>query len=244
MTTAGKVGKEFFGDMDSSLKEYIQTNDLAELSAENFYAAQIENTKGIEGVNQVLTNFRNIQDKSGKTQQAYAQAISQSNANLGNYLSNLNGAKAGLGGYLKYLAKTKAATIATRIATTALNATLSTGISFLVSEGLQLLDNWIHSEEKAAEKADELKSKYEETTTALKDNLKTVEGFSDEFNKLSKGVDEHGNNIGLTTDQYSRYKEIVEQLVGINPDLVKVIIEKKSFQIPIKTLENSSKMII
>lgn len=118
----------------------------------------------------------------------------------------------------------------------ALTMGVSAGISLLIGG----LDKLIVNEEEAAEKADELKSKYEETTTALKDNLKTVEGFSDEFNKLSKGVDEHGNNIGLTTDQYSRYKEIVEQLVGIYPDLVKVIIEKKSFQMfikPTKTLQ-------
>lgn len=41
----------------------------------------------------------------------------------------------------------------------------------------------------------------------------------DEFKQLAKGVDQYGNNIGLTTEQYKRYEEICETICGINPSL-------------------------
>ena len=40
-----------------------------------------------------------------------------------------------------------------------------------------------------------------------------------EFEELSKGVSQYGDNVSLTTEQYERYKEIIQQIVGISPSL-------------------------
>lgn len=74
--------------------------------------------------------------------------------------------------------------------------------------------------QKARESAQQIKESYEEASTTIADNLKTLNGLKDEFDELSKGVDDYGNNISLTADQYERYKEIVQTILGISPELV------------------------
>ena len=86
----------------------------------------------------------------------------------------------------------------------------------------------IHRAENIKQKTEELTSAFEDTKKTLDDNLKTLSTSSDtelyssledEFARLTKGVDRYGNNISLTTDQYERYKEICEKIVGINPSI-------------------------
>lgn len=50
--------------------------------------------------------------------------------------------------------------------------------------------------------------------------MSTLRGLEDEFYELSRGVDDYGNNISLTADEYERYREIVGTIVGISPSLV------------------------
>lgn len=70
------------------------------------------------------------------------------------------------------------------------------------------------------EEAEELKTAYENKADEINGNLNSVESVSKEFDKLSKGVDNFGNNLSLTNDEYSRYKEISNELAEINPKLV------------------------
>ena len=87
------------------------------------------------------------------------------------------------------------------------------------------------AEQKAQDLAadvEEITTKYQEAKKNFDDNLKTLTTSSDaklyatlqdEFAELTRGVDKYGNNISLTSDQYERYKEICEQIVGINPKI-------------------------
>ena len=54
--------------------------------------------------------------------------------------------------------------------------------------------------------------------TTSSDNTKYAT-LLDEFKELTKGVDQYGNNISLTTEQYKRYEEICETICEINPSL-------------------------
>ena len=49
---------------------------------------------------------------------------------------------------------------------------------------------------------------------------KTIEGM-DDFATLQKGVGSYGQNISLTSEQYSRYLEICDAIVALNPDIAK-----------------------
>ena len=49
---------------------------------------------------------------------------------------------------------------------------------------------------------------------------KTVDGM-DDFATLQKGVGSYGQNISLTNEEYSRYLEICDAIVALNPDIAK-----------------------
>ena len=49
---------------------------------------------------------------------------------------------------------------------------------------------------------------------------KTIDGM-DDFATLQKGVGSYGQNISLTNEQYSRYLEICDAIVALNPDIAK-----------------------
>ena len=76
---------------------------------------------------------------------------------------------------------------------------------------------------KVREEADKNAATMKELTATyreLYDVNSEGENLIDEFNRLSKGVNSYGDNVSLTTEEYNRYKEIVNQLIAINPDLV------------------------
>ncbi|MGM9608345.1 MAG: hypothetical protein ACI3XJ_12655 [Oscillospiraceae bacterium] len=75
--------------------------------------------------------------------------------------------------------------------------------------------------QESIEKAQELQDAYKQASDEISNNITTVNDLSKEFATLSKGVGDHGENISLSADEYDRYLEIVQQLVDINPALVK-----------------------
>lgn len=76
------------------------------------------------------------------------------------------------------------------------------------------------STEETANKVTELNEKYRETQNELKSQRETIDSVGLEWETLSKGVDKFGNNISLTTDEFSRYNELTNQLAEQFPDLV------------------------
>lgn len=65
-------------------------------------------------------------------------------------------------------------------------------------------------------------NKYNKKINKYKGKINDVNDIKDEFNQLSKGVDNNTNeNIGLTTSEYERYLSLKRQLVKTNKDLVK-----------------------
>lgn len=76
-----------------------------------------------------------------------------------------------------------------------------------------------HSKE-AKEKLTELSEAYKNAQSEGNSNIDTIKGLSSEFNTLSQGVSDNGKNIGLSATEYGRYKEIVAEIVSLNPALV------------------------
>lgn len=109
---------------------------------------------------------------------------------------------------------------------------LTMGASLIIGWALPKILEWFdslyESAEETAEKVQELTDSYKEAKKEFSDNLEILtttntEGYDDllsEFNDLKDGVNKLGENISLTTEEYGRYKEICEQIVGVNPSLV------------------------
>ncbi|MDE6127822.1 MAG: hypothetical protein K2G16_01340, partial [Lachnospiraceae bacterium] len=46
-------------------------------------------------------------------------------------------------------------------------------------------------------------------------NAQTVEELADKYEKLSKGINNLGENVSLTTDEYAEYNKIVNQIADM-----------------------------
>lgn len=139
---------------------------------------------------------------------------------LGNYLTSLNGANAGLGGYIKSLGIAKLKTIALSIATTALNMVIGAIASAIASFVIKGISNIINSAENMKKAVDDMVTSYNDSLKTLESHKKTINDIKDDYETLSKGVDELGNNVSLTTDEYKKYQDICNQIADIYPSLI------------------------
>ncbi len=103
----------------------------------------------------VINEYNSQIKKSGKLTTEFSSAVKTGNPTMAKYLTSLNGARGSLSGYIGYLFKAKLATIGLQVATTALNAALSYGISLLIQGIITGLSKLINYESEAAEKAKE-----------------------------------------------------------------------------------------
>ncbi|MDD4805080.1 MAG: hypothetical protein PHN69_08135, partial [Candidatus Pacebacteria bacterium] len=85
-----------------------------------------------------------------------------------------------------------------------------------VAKGVDYLAN---KDKNAAEDANKLTDSYKNQEDTFRNNTSTLQGMQSEFNELSKHVDSSGKNIDLSTEQYKRYHDIVNQIVKIEPSL-------------------------
>lgn len=82
---------------------------------------------------------------------------------------------------------------------------------------------FIEAKKESEEAIKEIRQQWDELAASSKktvDDIATLEGLESEFRYLSTGVSEYGENISLTADEYARYQSIVEEIVGISPDVV------------------------
>jgi len=104
--------------------------------------------------------------------------------------------------------------------------TVGTTILSLIPIVSGLVDTFTKSADEIKQEATEISQAYSDTVNEINSNLeslgitfdaKSITTLENEFTTLSAGVDRYGNNISLTSDEYERYREICEKIVGINP---------------------------
>lgn len=180
-------------------------------------------------------NFANYISSLGKTGDISNDAATALKA----YAASVDDGSYSITGFNKFIAqhnagieasgiKAKAAAIGHQ----ALNAALGFGISMIASfviEGvIKGLNALIVTSEELKEEVTALTEEYENAKKSFSENLTTLTTSSDtsiyatledEFTRLTQGIDAYGNNISLTADQYERYKDICEQIVGIQPSI-------------------------
>lgn len=136
-------------------------------------------------------------------------------------------AQSAAGGISGAFEKIKASGIAAKAGAFALNV----GIG-LIASGLMQLAGWAASKgidtiKKAVtydkdkiEAADKTRSTYQDKLSDTKTNISTLKGSKTEFESLSKGVDEYGNNISLDTSSYERFLSIRKEILDTTPSLI------------------------
>ena len=76
------------------------------------------------------------------------------------------------------------------------------------------------STEEVKERTDKLLESYNSAISEANSNAKTIESLAERYESLSKGVNNLGENISLTSDEYSEYNDIVNQIANMFPTLI------------------------
>lgn len=192
-----------------------------------------------------INTYNNAAKSSANLQNVVVRSVAKTDTVLAGYLRTLNGSKASLEGYLSYCNKAGIATstfgIKTRsltgsiqalgigskiaaIGVGALNVALSTittlGVSLVISAIVSGLYKLSQASKEAKDKSNELRTEFQDFATTNKDNINTLKSLESEFATLSKGVTEYGENVSLSASDYKRYKEIVQDITDISPELI------------------------
>lgn len=198
--------------------QQLPTNERATREGYDQYISQY--STGLTGVANTMAQYNKLAEKGIATQNEYAKAIATTNPKLGSYLTNLNGAKAGMSGYAMQLAGATLKTVGLQAATMALDAALSMGISLAIGGLISGIDYLVHRNEKLIESANEVTNTYRDQAKTLSEGIISLQEQKNDFDSLAKGVDEYGNNVSLTTDQYKQYQSIVSEILGYSPELI------------------------
>ena len=120
----------------------------------------------------------------------------------------------------------KAQTLSAKAGSAALKALSIAGnmlAMWAISKGIELaatvIDNITNASKYAAESAKALASEMNVSISSMSSNASTLSDLNDEYQKLSKGVNQLGENVSLSTEDYSRYKDIISQVSTIMPGL-------------------------
>ena len=94
------------------------------------------------------------------------------------------------------------------------------GITTALTVGKAIIDAYNQSVQESIDKAHELESTYRSFTTETNSSISSLTSVKEEFNQLSVGVTDYGENIALSAEQYQRYKDIVAQVLEATPQLI------------------------
>lgn len=136
-------------------------------------------------------------------------------------------AQSAAGGVAGAFEKIKASGIAAKAGAFAANVGIGLAASALMQLGAMAL-SWVGTKiQKAAtydkdkiEAADKTRTNYQDKLSDTKTNISTLKGNKTEFESLSKGVDEYGNNISLDTSSYERFLNIRREILDTTPSLI------------------------
>ena len=136
-------------------------------------------------------------------------------------------AQSAAGGISGAFEKIKASGIAAKAGAFALNvgiglfaSALAQLVSWAASKGIDAIKKAATYDKDKIEAADKTRTNYQDKLSDVKSNISTLKGNKTEFESLSKGVDEYGNNISLDTSSYERFLNIRKEILDTTPSLI------------------------
>lgn len=210
---------------DDTLAEHLEHIKGLETTMTGYITSLQGGIVGYNKVNAAIQQYNSLIGSSKNEQQDLINTITVTNSKLGVYLSGLNGANASLAGYGLSLLASTAKTIGLTIATTALNAALTMGISVIVTGAIAAFTSWINASKEITKNAQAAKDKIASITNDLKANTETVENSKQRYAELAQEVENLGkvnqNQGNLSNDEYKEFLNISNQLAGVFPSLTK-----------------------
>lgn len=181
-------------EAESQLTDFIEKVKVGGMSAEEYFNDPLNESKT------VLKGYASSVDDASMSTKGFVQYSKDLNVQV-NKLGKSGGIVSGVFRNIKTIITNGLVTLAT----------------YAIFSAIDYFENRV---KRMKEEAEELKTAYENKADDINGNLNSVESVSKEFDRLSKGVDNFGNNLSLTNDEYSKYKEISNELAEINPKLI------------------------
>ena len=204
--TTGGIG-EIIKAISMSQQGYTPMKDIAKLNQ----IASLQNN--IEIMKQAMSRL----DPATEAAKAFATQITVAEASITSLSGSMKGLSSSFFGALGPMGKITLAITAIIAVVTILDKVIKTSKEKIqeYNETIKELQNLSQEINSLEDTLSNLRS-YQE---GIKDSSgKTIEGM-DDFATLQKGVGSYGQNISLTNEQYSRYLEICDAIVALNPDI-------------------------
>lgn len=138
-------------------------------------------TKKITAINSAIK-------ETGTALNSDNKLLEGTSASFKKYVTSVDNGKVSLAGYGKELVLNTAKTAALTAGTIALNAAISFGLSAAITAIISLIDNWIHAQEKAVQKNNELKQEAEDTASKINQEITSVQELTKEYNEFSNKI--------------------------------------------------------
>lgn len=114
----------------------------------------------------------------------------------------------------------KAAAVGRKIFYTAMNMALVAVASAAISKLINLVQNWIKEQELVSEAAQKALENYNQLLDSATANAKEVDNLAESYTRLSRGVNNLGENVSLTDEEFKEYNNLVNDIASKFPDLV------------------------
>lgn len=100
------------------------------------------------------------------------------------------------------------------------NVAINAGVGLIINELIDSWDKYTNAQENAIDRGNEAIQSYEDNLSKFNTNSQVISEVGERFEELRKGVSITGQNIGLTTDEYEEYQNIVSQIATSFPELI------------------------
>lgn len=221
---------------DATLK-YVDANINGIKAETQAQRSLFDATNKVKNVKLSIGNEQDAALKIDQINQAASQgqvALSQYAATLGDgdmalqaYIASLDGESASLAGFNKFtqqhnslIKKSGIAAKAAAVGHALLNAAISMGVSLLISGAISAITSLINKHQELAKVAEEALSQYSNSISKLREHYDIIEDIKKDYENLADGVDDLGNNVGLTIEEFERYNEIANQIGDMFPDMI------------------------
>ena len=213
----------------------LKRESINELITKQNYENIAKQSFSFQGINANIKEYNSLLKSSVKESNAFAEVVASHNMKLGNYLTSLNGANAGLGGYIKSLGIAKLKTIALSIATTALNMVIGAIASAIASFIMSTMKDAYDYEKSIREKTEALNALEKQYSAYQGDNSeegkKNIQQLKDQINSAKDDLkDTEYEKLISDTEKIldllqSDVKSWIDQRLDQLDDLIQDIIE-------------------
>ena len=203
---ASKSIENYFAAVQSGTGTQVAFNNTIANSGK-FTTEQIDVMKQLSNEYNVLRNQHSNNIITDDEYRVKLRGLTSEMYNAGNAVNTLT-------------IKEYAAAVASKALSMALNTIIGIGIGILINLAISGISKLINRQKELAQSTEQLAESYKQIKQEADELNKNSKELIPEFAELSKGVDTLGNNVSLTADEYSRYKEIVNQIAKDVPSVV------------------------